>query len=232
VTDDPKADLLATALNPKGKPVSIYAESYSKKQEAAKFGRIAALHAQMPGLQKQITADAQAGNHQALTMRLITASGMRNGGDGGGGKVATYGASNLRTDQVRVEGNKIHMDFIGKKGVRQQHSVEDSLLAAHVSARIAGGEKTVFDGDAGKTLGYLKGISNDQFKVHDFRTWHATVTADMTISKIQSKSQLPTNEAEYKAFQMRVARVVSRRLGNDPAMALKAYIHPAVFNGY
>lgn len=232
VTDDPSADLLATAINAKGKPISIYSEAYSKKQEAAKFARISALNKEMPSLQAKIKADSESGDHQALTMRLISATGMRNGGDKGGGKVATYGASNLRTDQVKVSGDMVSMDFIGKKGVRQLQSVRDPVLARHIEARIANGKKTVFDGDANKTLDYLKKISGDKFKVHDFRTWNATVTADRTINRIAAKGELPTNEIEYKDFQMRVAKVVSRRLGNDPAMALKAYIHPAVFNGY
>jgi phage gp29-like protein/DNA topoisomerase IB len=232
VTDDPKADLLGTAINAKGKPVSFYSEAYSKKQEAAKFGRIAALDKEMPGLQSRIKADSEAGNHQALTMRLITATGMRNGGDKGGGKVATFGASNLRTDQVKVSGDTVSMDFIGKKGVRQRQTVKDPVLAKHVSQRIKDGKETVFDGNSTKTLAYLKSVSGDKFKVHDFRTWNATVTADRTIQKIAAKQELPSNEGEFKDFQMRVAKVVSRRLGNDPAMALKAYIHPAVFAGY
>ncbi|MCL5459642.1 hypothetical protein M3M33_13485, partial [Loigolactobacillus coryniformis] len=78
----------------------------------------------------------------------------------------------------------------------------------------------------------LKDISGDKFKVHDFRTWNATVTADKTIQKIAAKGELPSTEGEFKDFQRRVAKVVSRKLGNDPAMDLKAYIPPAVFNGY
>lgn len=232
VTDDAKADLIATAINAKGQPVSFYSPGYTKKQEAAKFARISALNKEMPSLQTRIKADSEAGNHQALTMRLITATGMRNGGDKGGGKVATFGASNLRTDQVKVSGDTISMDFVGKKGVRQLQTVKDSVLAKHITGRQAAGKETVFDGNSGKTLGYLKDISGDKFKVHDFRTWNATVTADKTIQKIAAKGELPSTEGEFKDFQMRVAKVVSRKLGNDPAMALKAYIHPAVFNGY
>jgi DNA topoisomerase I len=235
VTDDPAADLLATAKNANGKKVYYYSQSYAKSQAGAKFGRIAALHRAMPQLQARIDEDILAGGpdrEQALALRMISITGLRNGGEDGGGKVETFGASNLRPDQCRVEGNKVHLDFVGKKGVRQRHSFEDAALARHIAARQKEGADRVFAGNADKTLAYLKKISGDKFKVHDFRTWHGTMLADATAAKIAGKGEAPKSEKEFKAFQKRVARVVGRQLGNDPNMALKAYIHPEVFTPY
>jgi DNA topoisomerase-1 len=167
-----------------------------------------------------------------LALRMISLTGLRNGGEDGGGKVEAFGASNLRPDQCRVEGDKVHLDFTGKKGVEQRHTFEDSTLARHIAAKQKENASRVFDGDADKTLDYLKKISSDKFKVHDFRTWHGTMLADATAAKIAAKGEAPQTEKEFKSFQKRVSKVVARQLGNDPGMALKAYIHPEVFTPY
>jgi DNA topoisomerase IB len=40
---------------------------------------------------------------------------------------------------------------------------------------------------------------------------------------------VPTNAKDYKASVMSVAKVVSSKLGNTPAVALTSYINPSVF---
>jgi DNA topoisomerase-1 len=235
VTDDQTADLLATAKNAKGKTVYFYSEAYSKSQAAAKFARIGALNQAMPGLQAQIDRDILAGGpekEQALALRMISITGLRNGGDDGGGKVPTYGASNLTPDMARVEGDTVRLNFVGKKGIAQRHSFEDAQLARHITAKQQAGAARIFDGDASKTLGYLKKISNNKFKVHDLRTWNGTMLADATAAKIAAKGELPTTEKEFKAFRKRVGKVVGRQLGNDANMSLRAYIHPLIFDPY
>lgn len=235
VTDDESADLLATAKNAKGKTVYYYSRAYSESQKGMKFARIAALNKEMPTLQAQIDRDVISGGQyqeQALALRMISLTGLRNGGDDGGGKVPAFGASNLRCDQCRVEGDKVHLNFVGKKGVAQRHTFEDARLARHIYAKKASGAVQVFEGSSKKTLDYLGKISGNKFKVHDFRTWHGTMLADATAEKIIARGEAPTDAKSYKKFQMRVANVVGRQLGNDGAMSLKAYIHPAVFTPY
>lgn len=232
VTDDPKADLLWTARDAKGRRKYGYSAAYTESQAAAKFARIGALHKAMPTLRERINEDIALGNddlHQALTLRLITKTGLRNGGEDGGGDVKAYGASSLLTSHARVDGDKVHLDFIGKEGIRQRHSFTDKILARHITMRQRMENETIFDGDAAQTLDYMKRISGDQFKVHDLRTWYATTNADVITGKLLARGERPKTEKELKAFKKRVATVVSRDLGNGPSMALNNYIHPLVF---
>lgn len=234
VTDDPKADLLWTAQDAKGRRKYGYSEAYSQSQAAAKFARIGALHKAMPSLLARINEDIAAGGedlHQALTLRLIMKTGLRNGGDSGGGDVKAYGASSLLSSHARVEGDRVHLDFIGKEGIRQRHSFSDKILARHITMRQRFGNETLFDGDAGKTLEYMRTISGDQFKVHDLRTWYGTTAADVVTSKLVARGETPKTVKELKAFKKRVASVVARDLGNGASMALNNYIHPLVFAG-
>ena len=235
VTDDPAAELLATARTANKKKVSYYSKEYKDSQVAAKFSRVAALHENMPQLQARIDRDIMSGgpdSDQALKLRMVSITGMRNGGDDGGGKVEAFGVSNLLTSHAKVTGSHIALDFIGKKGVRQIHSLDDSQIARHILKRQAEGGGRIFAGNSDKTFGYLTKISGGKFKVHDFRTWNATMLGAATAEKIAKRGELPTNDKEFAAFQKRVSKVVARQLGNTPAMALRAYIHPLVFEDY
>jgi DNA topoisomerase-1 len=232
VTDDPSADLLWTARDDKGRRKYGYSDAYSESQAAAKFARIGALHKAMPKLREQINEDiALAGDdlHQALTLRLISKTGLRNGGEGGGGDVKAYGASSLLSSHARVDGDKVHLDFVGKEGIRQRHSFNDKILAKHIAMRQRMGNETIFDGSADETLGYMKKISGDKFKVHDMRTWYGTTNADVITKKLIERGERPKTEKELKSFKKRVAGIVARDLGNGASMALNNYIHPLVF---
>ena len=233
ICDDPASDVLATARTAAGKPWVRYSEAYNASQAAAKFARIAALNDAMPGIQQQIDADIAAGGEDAapaLALRMITLTGMRNGGDEQAGKVKSFGASNILTEACRVDGDKVHLDFVGKKGVRQRHSFEDATLARHIEKRIADGTKTVFDTDADRTLDYLSEISGAKFKVHDFRTWYGTSLADAACRKLLERGEIPATPRDFKRAQVRVSRVVSRALGNTPTVCRKSYIHPLVWD--
>lgn len=232
VAAQPGADLIATAKNDQGKTVYYYSEEYIRKQQEVKFQRIAALHHDMPNLKKRMDADIAGGGadaQKAMALRVIQRTGLRNGGEDGGGKVPSYGASSLLTSHVRTEGDRVHLDFPGKKGVRQRHSFTDAEFANHVRARQKAGAERVFDHDSGGTLDYLSRISDGQYKVHDLRTWNGSVLGHAAVQKIIARDGVPANEKEFKSLQKRTAKIVSRHLGNTPAMALKAYIHPAVF---
>lgn len=237
VATDPAADLQGTAKNKKGKTVYFYHPDYSKKQAAAKFDRIKAMHQALPQIRDTFNREIETGGknkNEALILRLIHQTGFRNGGEDGGGDVVAYGASSLRSEHARAEGDKVHFDFIGKEGIRQQHTITDSVLARHVEAQQKAGKETLFETKAANTLAYLKKISPEgqSFKVHDLRTWHGTALAAHVVSLLEDRGEVPTTDKQLRSAKLRVARVVSRRLGNEPKMALDNYIAPQVFQGW
>lgn len=238
VTDDPKAEVLwhGKATTPQGATVGKvgYSKAYHDARAGDKWSRIEALHGDYKGLQKRINADISSNGpdaQKALTLKLINHTGLRNGGEEGGGRVKAYGASSLRSEHAKVEGDRVHLDFIGKEGIRQRHSFTSPELARHISNRQAAGKETLFDHDAGGTLKYLGKISGDKYKVHDLRTYHGTALADAAQRKIyeRGESPAPGDEKGMKVHKLRVASIVSRELGNNPTMSLKNYIHPGVF---
>lgn len=246
----PDAPIRWQATGPNGKVKTEYSAEHNGQQAAAKFERGRQFNEAVgPASVKWSQEISQGGPnaHQALALRLMHRTGFRNGGDdaqtairqkGPDGKPVvvghqkTYGASTLLTSHAKVDGDRVHFDFIGKEGVRQRHTVQDPLIARHVRTRQALGKETLFDTTDAKNRAYLKQTTGGDFKVHDLRTHHATATALVVVKKIDGRGEAPKTAKELSAAQMRVARVVSRRLGNQPEQALKNYIDPTVFKGW
>jgi DNA topoisomerase-1 len=93
-------------------------------------------------------------------------------------------------------------------------------------AKAAGPNGKLFPATNDKTLlDYTHSLDGGGFKTKDFRTHVGTATA---YDLVQGQPK-PTTLAEYKKRVMDVARKVSKKLGNTPAIALQSYINPAVF---
>lgn len=237
IATNPKADLRATAVTAKGKTVSFYSKQYTDQQAAAKWARVVAFNREVPRIAAKVDKDANnpKSEHQseAMALRLILQTGLRNGGDDGGGDEEAFGASNLRTDHVSVDGATVRMQFPGKHGVAQDHSVTDPLFAKWVLGRMDAGKETVFDHDSDATLRYLQSLTpKTKFKVHDLRTWVATVYADTLVQAAVKGGVLPKTKKDYKAFLKEISTKVAGVLGNNAGQALKSYIHPAVFKPF
>jgi DNA topoisomerase-1 len=157
-------------------------------------------------------------------LSLIDKTGFRVGSEADtGGKVRAYGASTLTGEHVKIEGDKMHFDFIGKHGVHIEHTIEDKALAGYLRDKAGTGERLFHTSDA-QARTYLKSISKDDFKTKDFRTWNGTAKA------IEARNgHVAHNEREFAKLQKDVAKAVSAHLGNTPAVALQSYIDPAIW---
>jgi DNA topoisomerase-1 len=227
VATDPKAELRATAYSPAtGKTASYYTKAYKARQAAAKWSRVMSVHRDMPTLWRKISTSK---DQEAMTLRVILRTGLRNGNEGQGEEKA-YGASNLRMEHVSVDGDTVRLQFPGKSGVAQDHSFTDSVVADYVRKREKAGAETLFDHTADDTLSYLRQISGGKkLKVHDLRTWHGTVLADALVTTAVREGLIPKTAKEFKAFRKQIGTHVAKALGNTPAVTLSTYIHPSVF---
>jgi DNA topoisomerase-1 len=167
---------------------------------------------------------------EAKVLYLIDKTGFRIGSDNEtGAKVKAYGASTLTSDHVRVNGNKVTFEFVGKKGVKQSQTIDDPKIAAMVKGK----QGRLFNTNDSKVRDYLKNISGKKdFKVKDFRTYVATTTALEASDRLPPPSDKPMTAKEKATKIMDVAKEVSRKLGNTPVMARDSYIDPMVFDRY
>jgi DNA topoisomerase-1 len=219
---DAEADLQVTAITPGGKTAYFYSAGFVRRQEQAKWRRLAKVSKRIDKISEDVEAHSVAGRSEALTVRLILQTGIRNGGKMQGVKEA-YGATSLRTEHVTLDGDTLLLSFPGKRGVAQVHSLRDAVLATYIRERKEDGQERIFPHTAADTLRYLRTVGGPAIKVHDLRTWYANVLAEACVARmIQDALTL-------KKLKKAVAVEVSQKLGNSPSQALKSYINPSVF---
>jgi DNA topoisomerase IB len=227
------AALQAVGRDSKGKLQPRYTAKHSSAAAAEKFDRLKSFNAKAPKIRERAyadLADAKKSTKErdaAAVTALISRTGFRVGGEGGGGDVKAFGASSLRAAHVKIDGDQIAFRFPGKKGVMQNHRLVDKPLAAYIQARKKEvGQGRLFEVRDYNVRDYVHSTGGDKFKVHDFRTWVATTTAIAAIKKISP----PRDAKRLKAKKKEVAKIVARKLGNNPSEALKSYIDPMVFS--
>lgn len=233
INPDPKADLMATGRDAKGRLQPVYSPAFHASQAQAKFQRIAELNEKFGEVLKQNkasmkSADPKVADHAAV-MDLIMAMGVRPGSetDTGADKKA-YGATTLEGRHVVAEGKQTFLRFTGKKGVDLNLKVEDPELAKALRQRAkdSGPDRQIFPRVSdGSLLAYTHTLGGGGFKTKDFRTLLGTRTAMSEVANAQA----PTDEKSYKKAVKDVATTVSKKLGNTPTIALQSYISPTVF---
>lgn len=229
VSTEPNAALVAMGTDSKGKRQPKYSAEHTEASKLVKFARVRELNNLMPKVVKQSQKDmmdkrlSDRERDNAATVHLISKTGFRPGGD----SEDAYGASTLEKRHVKVSGDTVSFQFVGKHKVNQTKAIKSPELAAYLEPKL----KSLKDGDqvfmaSGASAGkYLKGLVGPDFKVKDLRTWTGTATARSLISR----EAVPANESELKAQQKRISEAVSKKLGNTPTVALESYIDPLVW---
>ena len=180
--------------------------------------------------------------------------------------VKTYGITTILGKHAKVNGNKVTLDFLGKKGVRNVVTVSDSSLSRELIRRKkeGGPNRTLLNITSSTVNAYLKRVSGRDLTAKNFRTYHgtriglealdavgkvpsikqSTFEVDMVklVSTIRKKGGKDLTADEWRdAIELYVidshnrfkvnliGEPVSKRLGNEPIMALNSYISDAIF---
>jgi hypothetical protein len=231
---DPKGALQALGKDAAGRVQPIYSDEHTMAQAAAKFARIHELNQKYADIKTQNDAALKSKDPKtraaAEVMALVMHTGIRPGSEGDtGAKEQAYGATTLeRRHVVEGAGGNVTLKFVGKKGVPLSIPVTDPAVAKMLLRRKAeagrGGQ--LFPDVSNNTLlAHVHSFDGGGFKTKDFRTHLGTQTATDAMKAVDA----PTDAKSYKKAVMRVAKVVSDKLGNTPSIALASYISPTVF---
>lgn len=224
LAEDPKAALQSVVKDSKGRDQYKYSAEHSGKASSAKWDRAKRFAQDAPAIKQKLDADT---SEEGAALRLIHATGLRIGGtaDTGAAEQA-YGATTLESHHVSPNASGgATLKFVGKKGVSITHDVTDPAVAKEVLERAKSGGKLYNTTDA-KTRDLLHQIApGTDYKVKDFRTHAAAVTARNAMKSLPA----PTDEKSLAAGQKKVAEAVAAKLGNTPAVAIKDYIPPETF---
>lgn len=226
-----------------------YTQEFHDRNAAEKFARVAALEPHLPkiaeALTKQLTDPALSPKQRdaAAIASVIRETGLRPTDGDESIQHGHFGISSLQARHARVEGGEVHLDFIGKEGVRNQTVVREPANVAYLQAALAvkHGEAPLFGaanstdaGNALKAASVAVGGPAD-VKVKDLRTLKATSTARAVAARTPVPALTGDEKRDVRALQKAILAMsaeVSQVLNNTPEQARDNYIHPEIFRSW
>jgi len=244
---DPHSEWLMKYKDKNGVNKTVYTEEFMSRNAEKKWARIKNISdAQVKLVKTQpIKLLDKEGiddsTKQSLAVIAIIANtGLRPGSRLGFLKTKNRGVSTLSPDNVKITGDRIDFDFIGKSYQQNISTIKDKKLAEYLTKlkKERKGEQFLFQSNKAQlmdtfrnTLGF-KGL-----KLKDLRTYTATDLA----KNLLFESKLPPlplvdnpkkNKQNLQKKLMNVFETVSQKLNNTPMMAKTSYIHPAVIDSF
>lgn len=238
----PHGHLQAVGRDARGRKQYRYHPRWRAMRDETKYARLAAFGRGLPSIRRRVHDDMRRPGLTrekvlAAVVALLERTLIRVGNEEYARQNGSYGLTTLRAKHVRVKGERVRFEFVGKGGKPHVVDLDDRRLALVVRRcrELPGHELFQYvdeDGrrqsiDSADVNAYLREISGQDFTAKDFRTWGGTVLAATALRGLEAGS--PTRAR--KQIVQAVA-TVAQQMRNTPAICRKSYIHPAIFEAF
>lgn len=220
----------AIGYDDKQRPQYIYDPRYTQRQGRLKFSKLIRFGEQYDQIQKKIQRDLHSKRDTkekqiATILKLIEECDFRVGNDKYTQQNNSYGVTTLEVRHVKQTRGKLVIDFIGKKGVRNQCRVHNRQVSRNLQTKRKkkSPHQRLFsyrDGDRTGTItskdvnDYLKQWGTLSTKY--FRTWSANIAFIGELLKGQSLKQ--------------AIEATAHKLHNTPAVCKRNYLDPKLLD--
>lgn len=220
-----------------------YHEDYVSKRAARKFGKMLPFARSLPTLREKtnehLKLDDLSREHVLATVvRLMCRAFFRVGSERYAVNNQTFGIATLEKRHIAINGTSLVFSYSGKGRIDQRRVVADTPLVEVLEQilelpgdrlfRYRDDDGEVVDVTASDVNSYLKDVLHERYTSKDIRTWGGTVRAATILADIGPAD----TKKEAESNIVLVCKLVSSELGNTPAIARSAYIHPAVLDKY
>jgi DNA topoisomerase IB len=249
ISPDPRGHIQAVGVDAAGRKQYLYHPQWRTQRDREKFDRMLEVARALPKLRRTVARDLRGHGLTrrrvlAAAARMLDSAALRIGGetyavDDPVLGDATFGLATLRREHVSVRGDRITICFLGKGGAELEFEVTDAELAPVLRSllRRADPHPELLAFRAGRQWRdvrtehvnpYLREVSGLEMTAKDFRTWHGTVAAAISLAQAGPPAGVT---AERRAIAQAM-RDVAERLGNTPAVARKSYVDARVIEHY
>ena len=234
----------ATGRDAKGRKQYRYHPQWSEVRSQSKFNRITAFGAALPAIRARVEQDLRGRKLTrekvtALVVRLLEDTLVRVGNQEYARNNNSFGLTTLLDDHVNVDGSKMKITFVGKRGKHFELDLKNRRLARMVKRcqELPGQQlfqyvdedggccQTITSGDVND---YLRETTGQDFSAKDFRTWGGTVLAAAELFEMGPAE----DEKDADRRIVRAVKAVAKSLGNTPTVCRKYYIHPKVLEAF
>jgi DNA topoisomerase IB len=240
---DPRGHLQAVGTDAAGRRQYLYHEAWRARRDLEKFDRVLDFARSLPGLRRLVAREIALpglGRERVLAcaVRLLDVGFFRIGSteyvENG-----SFGLATLERRHVRLEHNCVTFSYPAKGRRRRDLRVRDEDIYAVVRGllrRRSGRELLAYRNGRGwvdlrsvDINDYIKAHAGPGYSAKDFRTWHATVLAAVSLAAL---GQQVRTERARERVAVQAVREVSRYLGNTPAVCRSSYIDPRLFDRF
>lgn len=245
ICPDPLGHLQAVGTDAAGRRQYRYHDEWRTRRDAEKFDRMLAFAAALPEIRERVEADLRLDGMPrekvlATAVRLLDRASLRVGSESYARENGSFGLATLRRTHVRVRGDAISFDFHAKGGQRRVVEVQDAEAAPVIRTlkrRRGGGVELLAFREHGRwrdirssdVNAYVKELGGDGFSAKDFRTWHGTVVAAVSLALAEGE---PTTVTQRRRLAAAAMRDVAEFLGNTPAVARTSYVDPRIVDRF
>jgi DNA topoisomerase-1 len=238
------AYLQATGVDAAGRKQYRYHHKWTSRRADRKYFRLLEFGKVLPQVRRAIAKDLRRKEFDerkvlAICVQVMLKTLIRVGNEFYKQNYGSFGLSTLRDKHVKINGNTLKLDFVGKKGVKQAVTLNDKTLAKLVKKckEIPGQELFQYytDGkehrsvDSGKINDYIREITGSDFTAKDFRTWGGTLEALRQLAKCIVR---PEDERPKKKIIVEVLDCVASKLGNTRAVCKSSYVYPILLEAF
>ena len=228
------APLQAIGVDKKGRTQYRYHDGFRSSREMEKYKKIVEFGEALPELRRRVRNDLKRETLDrqrvvATIVRLMDQGFFRIGNDKSAKFESTYGLTTIRGRHVKVEGDVLRFEYIGKWKKKQSRAIEDAEVAVVVTQlkKMRGAElfKNVHDRNVND---YIQSIIGDRFTAKDFRTWAGTLLCSIALAM---QGQAPSKKERKRRIRDAIV-ATSEQLGDTPAVCRSSYICPRLLDDY
>ena len=237
-----KDKVLAIGYDEKDRPQYIYNKEFTEKNNKKKFHKMIEFgenyKKMMNSVKRDLYSEEESKEKQiAMALMLVIDCGIRIGSEKYRDENKSFGATTLEPRHIKINGDVVSVDFIGKKGVKNTGKSRNKKLSRNLRIK----KKTLKKDDSIFTYKrgncwyslkssdvnkYLKRFGN--FSSKNFRTWVANLSFISEILKYDN----PINETHKKKNINEALQKTAHKLNNTATVCRKNYIDPYLIDLY
>jgi DNA topoisomerase-1 len=229
--------ILAIGYDDKNRPQYIYNKKYTEKSKINKFNHMIKFGESYKRILSQIkrdlyTEDDNKNKQIAMALLLVIEGGIRIGNEKYEYENKSFGSTTLRSRHITVNKDTVKVNFIGKKGVRNEGKIRNKKLSKNLRNK----KKTLNKNDpiftyrrkncwyklkSSDVNNYLKKFGN--FTSKNFRTLMANINLISLLLKYDGKNN-------KNKFLNDSIKKVSDKMNNTKTICKNSYIDPLIIN--
>jgi len=189
-----------------------------QNREMEKFKKAEELGKQIMAIEQHIMKNLDAEDEErrkvATVCWLILNPNMRVGDEKDPGEADTVGAITLRAEHIKIDGDVLHFDFLGKDCVRWEKSVKaPQSVIRNIEHSAKTSKEYLFEGIDSKKVSRFLSEKMPGLTAKVFRTWRCTKTVKEELAKSTVTKEDPVYLKNYaaKKANLKVAEVANHK---------------------